>query len=350
MRACHGARVGAKQSTEAQSSNATVSFHLRRHSRPAASTARLSTRASASQHSGDAAQRPPLRVLLTGASSGALGVSCCDLRSLLILTPLHTHTPGLGAAVLTALAHESGNTAVTTCLSREPGLHSARLGAATPLAVDLADSSAVSVLTSHLAEQQRPYDVVIHAAGGAPDTGCACAEAAMTRHLLAGLAAAPPSTLLVYVSALGVGSTADCLPGQSVDVLLPWLSQKEASEETIRSSGHTQVVILRPGPLTSTTTTSSSAAAASCILARPDAAASGKVYSPLSRQALGQLIASLAIGHHSRGGQPPDGWPAASVWAVLDPQGVVIASPYMRRLEAWESLPFEAVHLPTSKV
>ena len=275
----------------------------------------------------------------------------CDLCSSCV-SPLHAHTPGLGAAVLTALAHESSNTAVTTCLSRQPGLHSARLGAASHLAVDLADSSAVSALNSHLAEQERPYDVVIHAAGGAPDTGCACGEAAMTRHLLAGLAASPPTALLVYVSALGVGSTADCLPGQSVDVLLPWLSQKEASEDAIRSSGHAQVVILRPGPLTSTTATSSSssAAAAPCILARPDDAASGRVYSPLSRHALGQLIASLAVGHHARGGQPPAGWPAATVWAVLDPQGVVIASPYMRRLEAWESLPFEAVHLPASRV
>jgi hypothetical protein len=348
MRACPGARVGARQSSAAQSSHAAAaSSHRRHHSRLTASPARLSPRASASQHSGDAVERSPLRVLLTGASSGALEPPYCILSLLLVLTPRRAHTPGLGAAVLTALAHASGNTAVATCLSREPALHAARLGDAPPLAVDLADSSSVSVLARHLAEQQRPYDVVIHAAGGAPDTGCACAEAAMTRHLLASLAGAPPSTLLVYVSALGVGSTADCLPGQSVDVLLPWLSQKESSEEAIRSSGHSQVVILRPGPLTSTTATSLSAA--SCILARPDDAASAKVYSPISRQALGQLIASLAVGHHSRGGTPPAGWDAATVWAVLDPQGVVIASPYMRRLEAWESLPFEAVHLPASR-
>ena len=325
---------------------------LRTASWPARLAKRASAAAVSSQHGGDAPQRQPLRVLLTGASSGACPL-CFDFYAPPLFrcrSPQRT-PPGLGTAVLAALGHESRNTAVATCLTREPDTHTSRLtasGAAALLAVDLAHADSVAVLTSHLKQHQRPYDVVIHAAGGAPDTGCACSEAAMTRHLLAALAAVPStsSALLVYVSALGVGSTADCLPGQSVDVLLPWLSQKEASEDAIRSSGHSHAVILRPGPLTSAT--SASAPASSCILARPDDAASSKVYSPLSRQALGQLIAALAVGYHSRGGRPPEGWGASTVWAVLDPQGVVIASPYMRRLEAWESLPFEAVHPPAS--
>jgi hypothetical protein len=187
--------------------------------------------------------------------------------------------------------------------------------------------------------------------------GCSCAEPELAQHLLAALASADgtasrvvtalasadgtassSSPLVIYVSALGVDSTADCLPGQSVEVLRPWLTQKERAETILRlTSTPSDIIILRPGPLTDAAPSKTS------VLAKPDDAASAKVYSPISRGDLAALISALCCEHKRGGGALKGELQGKTTWAVLDAAGVVISNPYMRRLEAWESLPFEAV-------
>jgi hypothetical protein len=173
--------------------------------------------------------------------------------------------------------------------------------------------------------------------------GCSCAEPELAQHLLAALASADggassSSPLIIYVSALGVDSTADCLPGQSVEVLRPWLTQKERAETILRlTSTPGDIIILRPGPLTDAAPSKTS------VLAKPDDAAAAKVYSPISRGDLAALISALCCEHKRGGGALKGELQGKTTWAVLDAAGVVISNPYMRRLEAWESLPFEAV-------
>jgi hypothetical protein len=127
-----------------------------------------------------------------------------------------------------------------TCVTRYADVHSATLrssGAAEVIQADLAHGDSVSLLSSCLRAQR--YDAVVHLAGGSPEMGCSCAEPELAQHLLAALASADggnssSSPLVIYVSALGVDSTADCLPGQSVEVLRPWLTQKERAETILR--------------------------------------------------------------------------------------------------------------------
>jgi len=269
-------------------------------------TARLPSRAAASAaaSASASASAPPPRILLLGASSE------------------------LGLATARAL-RAAGAQVFGLTRSAAPERHAPLLAAgASVLVGDVAEPASL-----HAAFAAAQPACVLHLAGRSPSS-CGGGEAGDTLLAVNAADAAVTHrsvTRLVYLSALGCGESKDCIPAPSEDVLRPWLEAKAAGEEYLRVTAVTHGLshlVLRCGPLTS-------AQPATCRLVLSENANAGKAYSSVPRDALAQVLAQAALaGEGALGGR---------TLAVLDADNVIIAQPYMRGLEPWESLPFDAV-------
>lgn len=163
-------------------------------------------------------------------------------------------------------------------------------------------------------------DTVVSLLGAPPKVLCGGPDYTGNKNLVDAAKAAGVRRF-VLVSALGVGDSLDCIPHASQDVLKPWLDNKGKAEEYLQESG-LEYVIMRPGPL-------SNGAITSPAVLSVDAAA-GRAYSEMSRVELGRVVSQVTISAAA----------ANKVLCVLDPGRVVIAAPFLRAMEPWESLPF----------
>lgn len=237
-------------------------------------------------------------MLLTGASSAA------------------------GLALLSLFAAQPG--CHVTAVTRSERRHSHALTSAGAHAVLQADCTDASSL--HAALHAAQPHVVVHLAGSAPTAGCSGGDATMLRCTVDACLSVRGVARFVFVSALGCEETSVCLPGASLDVLQPWLQRKEQSESYLIASG-LEYCVLRPGPLRD------GAPTGQAVTSRD--ADRGQAYSALSRSDLAHVLFAAALSRTA----------TRTVLSVLDASAVIIASPSLRTLEPWESLPFQLFEL-----